>query len=166
MVKYYAGIGSRETPPNIQNMMTNFAALAEGYGWTLRSGGANGADAAFEKGVRNQLNKEIFLPWGAFNGNKSRLFPPSDLAYKVAEQTHPNWAACSQAARKLHARNMHQVLGRHLAEPASFIVCWTKDAKLVGGTSTALRAAIELGIPIFNLGGSVDEAALEAILKG
>lgn len=32
-------------------------------GCILRSGGAEGADTAFENGVRSLYNKEIYLPW-------------------------------------------------------------------------------------------------------
>ena len=47
----YAGIGSRKTPPHVLAAMTQIAeALAE-RGYILRSGGAGGADSAFEKGA-------------------------------------------------------------------------------------------------------------------
>jgi predicted Rossmann fold nucleotide-binding protein DprA/Smf involved in DNA uptake len=49
-MKYYAGIGSRETPKEICNKMTEIASLLEKQDFVLRSGGANGADSAFEKG--------------------------------------------------------------------------------------------------------------------
>lgn len=56
----YTGIGSRETPPEIQEIMTNYARKLDKLGFILRSGGAMGADTAFEKG---STNKEIYLPW-------------------------------------------------------------------------------------------------------
>jgi predicted Rossmann fold nucleotide-binding protein DprA/Smf involved in DNA uptake len=48
---YYAGIGARSTPPQILSVMTRLASKLEGMGYTLRSGGAAGADTAFERGV-------------------------------------------------------------------------------------------------------------------
>jgi hypothetical protein len=45
-MKYYAGIGSRETPTQMLKDMTTFATLLRLGGYTLRSGAAPGADAA------------------------------------------------------------------------------------------------------------------------
>ena len=165
MTKSYAGIGSRETPEDIMDIMTGFAILAESKGWILRSGGAEGADTAFERGIKLNQNKEIYLPWGRFNGNPSQRTKPLDKAFEYAEAVFPyNWNMLSQGAKKLHARNIHQILGDHLTDPVKFVICWTKNGKVTGGTGQALRLAEELNIPIFNLGGTVDEDALETIL--
>ena len=165
--KAYAGIGSRETPEDILYMMTGFANLAQGMGWTLRSGAADGADKAFEAGVTDGTKKEIFLPWGMFNGSRSMLFPPSPMALEMASRVHPNWEACSQGAQKLHARNIHQILGLNLTakDAVKFVLCWTKGGQRIGGTSTAIRVAEMYNIPVFNMGDpNMDEAKLEAIL--
>lgn len=57
-----------------------------------------------------------------------------------------------QGARKLQARNSHQVLGLDLETPSEFIVCWTKNGKSSGGTGQAIRIALDYGIPIFDAG--------------
>lgn len=166
MSKAYAGIGSRQTPEDIMTIMSGFAVLAESLGWILRSGAAEGADAAFERGVSNPANKQIYLPWGRFNNHTSLRTKPLDLAYEYAKEVFPyNWDVLSQGAKKLHARNMHQVLGDHLADPVKFIICWTPNGEVTGGTGSALRLAAELDIPVFNLGGTVDEDALETMLR-
>ena len=69
-MKYYAGIGSRETPKEICNKMTEIASLLENQDFVLRSGGAQGADHAFEIGISDQLMMDIYLPYINFN-NKS-----------------------------------------------------------------------------------------------
>ncbi len=49
----YAGIGSRDTPASILDLMTRIArrlSAREPWGYTLLSGGAAGADSAFERG--------------------------------------------------------------------------------------------------------------------
>lgn len=166
MTKTYAGVGSRKTPEEYCNMFTNFAELAEQLGWTLRSGAADGADSAFERGVKHHIHKEIFLPWGAFNGSRSGYTHPSADAMAMAPKFVPHWMNLSEGAKKLHARNVHQVLGSHLNDPVKFLICWTDKGEYVGGTATALRVAATYHIPIFNLGGYCDEQALEAILKG
>lgn len=160
MLKYYAGIGSRETPENIKSIMSRVATGLESMGWTLRSGGAHGADEAFEDGVQLAENKEIYLPWGGYNGRVSSKgvfvgYVSTEVqmqAMSIAEECHPNWAACSPGARMMHARNVCQVLGRNLNEPIKFVCCWTVGGRRGGGTGQALRLATKLGIPIYDLG--------------
>ena len=58
--KYYAGVGSRSTPMHIQKLFEEIAATLAQNGYVLRSGGAEGADVAFERGcktVKNQASK-------------------------------------------------------------------------------------------------------------
>lgn len=55
-------------------------------------------------------------------------------------------------AKKLQARNSHQVLGLDLNTPSDFIICWTKGGKGIGGTGQALRIAKAYNIPIFDCG--------------
>ena len=108
----YAGIGSRETPIEVQQMMTSVARYLPSKGWTLSSGGAGAADSAFESGAGRRT--QIWLPWKGFNGNPSELYYPSQKAFELASSIHPAWGRCSEGARKLHARNMYQVLGADL----------------------------------------------------
>lgn len=164
-MKYYAGIGSRETPPNILSEMKAFGFLLAQMGYTLRSGGADGADTAFEQGCdfRNGL-KEIYLPWKLFNRNKSPLFEITDNALAMAKQVYgPRWVILKHSVRRLHARNLYQVLGATLDNPSSFVLCFTQDGcetyktrtKETGGTGQAIACATMFpalyDIPVFNL---------------
>lgn len=64
---YYAGVGSRETPEDVLQLMRQFAIKLANLGWVLRSGGAPGADSAFEAGCKEvQGRMSIFLPWKGF----------------------------------------------------------------------------------------------------
>ena len=145
MSKCYTGIGSRQTPPEILSIMTRFALKMSRLGWILRSGGAVGADTAFEKGA---TRKDITIASDA-----------TPEAMKIAAKYHPMWSACSRYAQKLHGRNAFQVLGRDLKSPSSFLICWTidgcisnKDRKReTGGTGTAISIADAHGVKIFNL---------------
>ena len=56
-MKFYTGIGSRNTPVSEQEKITKIAAYLEAIGFVLRSGGADGADQAFERGVKKPENK-------------------------------------------------------------------------------------------------------------
>lgn len=146
-MKYYAGIGSRETPDSVLLTMIEAAQNLAAQGYTLRSGGADGADSAFELGANL---KEIWLPWLGFNGSDSKLLPTKE-AFIMAGKFHPAWHKCSAAARKLHARNCHQVLGKDLATPSEFIMCWTKGALGGGGTGQAIRIAKAHNVPVYDL---------------
>ncbi len=154
----YAGIGSRVTPEPILQIMTDLGEQLARKGLTLRSGGAHGADAAFETGCdKAHGRKEIFVPWNNFN-DRAMLYPLPQRAFVIAEHFHPAWQHCSGGAKKLHARNCLQVLGPDLDTPSDFIVCWTKQS---GGTQQALRIAKAYDIPVFNL---IEPDALHKLL--
>jgi predicted Rossmann fold nucleotide-binding protein DprA/Smf involved in DNA uptake len=69
--KIYAGTGSRKTPPETLVIIKKLAGLLERKGWLLRSGGADGADTAFEQGVMDARHRAIFLPGDWFNERKT-----------------------------------------------------------------------------------------------
>lgn len=158
---YYAGIGSRETPENVQEAMARIGEQLADV-WTVRSGFADGADKAFCFGAEKGNGKmENYLPWQGFNGapiNDERFIfmddTNSDLLFKaqdIAKKFHPNWAACSSAAKKMHTRNVFQVLGHDLKTHSHMVVCWTPRGSGSGGTGQAIRIARGYGIPVFDL---------------
>lgn len=161
-VRYYAGIGSRRTPNNVLAIMSEFAVKAANRGFVLRSGGANGADKAFEAGCDLVGGKkEIYLPWKKFNDSESSFFQLSDSALLSVDKYHPSPLSLTLGARKLMARNYQQVLGDgHWPVPVTFVLCWTQGDLNSGGTSQALRIAIDHGVPYFNLAsGDANEIA-------
>lgn len=144
--EFYTGVGSRKTPKSILKEMTDLARTLDPF-YRLRSGHADGADIAFEKGARRP---EIWLPYPNFNGSNAEYFPCSEASY-IARQYVPKWTSLSQAVQLLFSRNVHQVLGADLKTPSKFLVCWTPDGKEVGGTRIALFVARDKGVPIRNL---------------
>ena len=150
----YTGIGSRRTPSHILVEMGRLATHLAQDGWALRSGGADGADSAFENGSRQVGGRmEIFLPWQGFNGRRDGIVPSfTPEVYAMAESFHPAWHRCSVGARKLHSRNLFQVLGPDLHTPSQFVLCWTEDGRGEGGTGQAIRIARSHGIPVYDLG--------------
>lgn len=145
MDRFYTGVGARRTPQSILDVMARLADKLEKSGFTLRSGGAAGADRAFERGC---TVKTIFYARDC-----------TTQAMAIAAKYHPAWERCSEFARKLHGRNAFQVLGRNLDTPSEFLVCWTPDGCLshktrtirTGGTGTAISIASDRGVPVFNL---------------
>lgn len=150
-MKYYTGIGSRETPINILKDMSIIAKYLEKKGFIVRTGDAKGADQTFRNSV---INKEVY---NVSHANKECLI--------MASAIHPNWQACSDYAKKLHGRNCKQVLGDDLKTKSLFVVCWTKDGKLIGGTRTAIVLAQKNNIPVYNLAIQEDIKSLKNYLK-
>lgn len=163
MKRCYAGIGSRSTPEDVLVLMEATAHRLGRDGWTLRSGGADGADSAFERGAMRAMDldllepwPEVYLPWPNFNGRPDGpdAMVPQHEAFNVASRHHPAWHRLSPWAKMLHARNVHQILGGDVNRPrlSAFVACWTPDGKGGGGTGQALRVAKSHGVPIFDLG--------------
>lgn len=172
--KAYTGVGSRSTPKDIQKVMYSLAFKLAQEGYILRSGGAEGADTAFEDGwweehqsldiYTVEQKAELYIPWLGFNNHDLSNFDgcnifPSQLknweeAKRIASKIHPAWDKLPQGAKILHARNCYQVLGKDLATPSKFLVCWAEvDSKKVpkGGTRTAWALAQEYEVPCLNL---------------
>ena len=161
---FWAGIGSRETPEELKPLIKKITEACNKKGFILRSGGADGADSFFEEySIPEQ--REIYLPWKGFNGNKSSLYTISDEARQLASKYHPGWYRLSYGAKSLMARNGYQALGQDLKTPSSFIVCWTSDGKASGGTGQCIRIAESLRIPVFNLQHLYVEDEIFALLN-
>jgi len=162
-MKYYAGIGSRETPSYVLEEMEKIAQYLGDNGYCLRSGGAEGADTAFEQGCDEiSGDKEIYIPWNNFNSKWDRDYGIWSLeceevqaglnkATKMAEQYHPRWSKLSQGVKKLMIRNSLQIFGYDMLLPVELVICWTPNGKVVGGTGQALRIAEDHEIRIINL---------------
>lgn len=168
MKRYYAGIGARKTPFPVLQFMEKVAEALEKQGWILRSGGAEGADSAFERGVKAMENKQIF------RANQ----PICEAAFATVDRYHPSPDRLGTFPRRLMARNAYQVLGpdfgktgENLQPPSSMVICWTPDGcrrhseRLygTGGTGQAISIADDKGIKVFNLRNQEDVDAVCAI---
>lgn len=167
----WAGVGSRETTPDVLALMTRIARRLAELGHTLRTGAAPGADTAFEAGHREACGAErleVYLPWAAFEREaRARrgwtggvaLERATMRAEAIAARHHPNWVRLGNGARLLQSRNSHQALGRGLDDPVRFVLCWTPDGATTGretspktgGTGQAVRVASACGVPVLNL---------------
>jgi hypothetical protein len=147
--KYYTGIGSRTAPEWALEVARKIGIELGMRGYILRSGAAEGMDTAFETGC-NAVNGEkyIYLPWQKFNNHPSQYFNQDELAIATAMNLHPNWSRLSQGARKLHARNVYQIVGHDWKHPSRFIICYSNHGK--GGTMQAVRLANQMGITVID----------------
>jgi hypothetical protein len=139
----------------VLGLMERIARRLAALGWMLRTGGAEGADQAFERGARaGGGTVEVFLPWPGYSGYQAAtLERPSPRALEVAAPLHPAWSRLSPGAQKLIARNGHQVLGASMDDPVALVICWTPDGAEherecgpgTGGTGQAIRLASRWG---------------------
>lgn len=157
----YAGIGARDTPPAVIKKMERIGFLMGKAGVTLRSGGAIGADTAFEDGAKAAGSaRQIFFPKRVLNGRTANgddlilKITPAHLAlaekhYRHSRQT---FAQAPEWTQSLMARNGSQVLGENLDSPSGLVLCYTSNGGIKGGTGQALRIAEDENIPVINLG--------------
>lgn len=168
MVKILTGVGSRETPKPILDLIRKASKKLVLSGYTLRSGGADGADTAFYEGWLDAYEEdqdvpeaEIYFPWKGFTKNvKSTniicVNNPAVLreAHSLVKEVHPAFTKLSRGALALHTRNCFQVLGRDLSTPSTLFLCYAKvDSKgnPSGGTRTAIKLAEKYNIKVTNL---------------
>lgn len=154
------GVGSRETPREMGLIISDFAEAFAKCGAKGRSGAAAGADSDFEEGFKRVTGDiDVYLAWRGASGHPSQLFGVCAQAFAIAKTVHPAWDRLSDAAKKLHGRNVYQVLGKTLDIPSHALVCWTPDGmekekertSKSGGTATAIVLADRNRIPVFNL---------------
>ena len=155
---FYTGIGSRKTPEHILKAMNVFAGIAEGYGYTLRSGGAKGADTAFELGVKSQSNKNIYRVSQEFNFNQNMF-----ASKKLEKHVPIPLTKMRPVVRKLLIRNAFQIYGSDVSSPvlSRFLICWTPTVDYTsieaGGTRYAVLMAQEENIPVYNFSELLEE---------
>jgi hypothetical protein len=177
----YAGIGSRDAPPEALAAMHALAARFARAGLTMRTGASPGADQAFLRGAASARGAvELYLPWPEFEAQArataargARVFElaePVAAATALAQRFHPRWEELEPKQRRLRARDVHVVLGVDLSSPAAFVICWTPDGSVdgssaaAGGTGQALRVAAHHDVPVVNLAtGTGAREALERL---
>ena len=180
-MKKYAGISSRETPHNVLAVMSKTAILLANDGYGLRTGACVGADQAFANGAASVMGFiTLLLPWGSYekewvkyissSGTDLHVIPfsPSHhiTAAKSVEQYHPTAAKLKSSVVALHARNYMILLDEE--EPVEFVVCWTPNGAVTGGTGQAIRIAEDKGIKVYNLGNpkTLDAFLMQITIRG
>jgi len=162
VMTFYTGVGSRQTPEDIQMLMRACSRHFEKEGMILRSGGATGADTAFQEGLV-QGKQKIYIPWNGFN--KLREDPQNGIylatklekyheAKEIAATHYKKWLELKDFIKNLHARNVFQMIGENLDDPSKFVLFWAEPYKehgLKGGTGFAVKIARAYKIPLYNL---------------
>ncbi len=157
-VEYFSGIGSRKTPPEICKILSKIGKKLQNVknpkSLILRSGGADGADKAFEKFVQSQ-NKIIYTPQN-FNKKSENL----DICISELESIlDPNIKLKNirPFVKLLLLRDINQVLGDPINgwQKSKFLICWTPTenyaSREAGGSRYAIRCALKHNIKVYNL---------------
>ena len=180
---FYTTIGSRETPAHIQMQMAYLGYSLSAEGHVIRSGGARGADAAFQLGsmATGLPNREIYLPNATFtmspNGSKipldadpTHVVPTETAMISAVELLRDNGIGRSRIRPgitaqdllrrdpvvRLFARNAFQVLGYNLTTPSTELIGYMPLFGPPGGSKIAFDLAAAYGIPTFNLARATD----------
>ena len=160
----YAGVGSRSTPAKVLQWMESIGRAMAEAGMVLRSGAADGADSAFERGCDSVGgDKRIYLPRAGFRGRRADgakvLAGGGAWAQALGRKHHPAWDRLGGDVKRLMARTTHQVLGDEGARaPSMVVIGWTPGGNGGGGTGQAYRIARAYGVPVVDLarGGRFD----------
>jgi hypothetical protein len=180
-IRYYTGVGGRDAPVLYLVVLALFAREMKKR-YILRSGEASGCDYAFSYGSDGE--GELYLPWKGFRKSSSSYFLDNmnpDLVSQAVELLQEEDMApwlftkvakvingeqvldfkVSEPVRKLHTRNVFQVLGANLNvdDKSSVLVCYTRDGAIshadctsnTGGTATAIKVADRYQVPIYNI---------------
>ena len=171
-IRYYAGVGSSsKTTGESIDVLTSTAEDLCKNGFVLRSGGADGADDAFERGAgsrrdiyygntRHKMHgKYVNSPVNEPGHRLVKDGQNATLAEKIIATTlePSHWRAiCAKGdfVKNLFRRNTMQILGYDLNEPVEFLVCYALPDEgknsVLGGTKAAYNLARDLQIPTFN----------------
>lgn len=160
----YAGVGSRACNATELGLIQKISQHVANRNWLLRSGGAKGADSAFEWGCQQALgHKEIFIPCSPFNGRQSGDMDVFNIPFDMdvfetyVSKIHPNPQALLQPKNRFallaHTRNVYQILGPNVDDPVDLVIYCANEHNgvVAGGTATAVHLARSLEIPTYNL---------------
>ncbi len=145
----YAGIGTRKAPQLVLDEIEKRAKALAAAGYTVRSGDATGPDKWFEHYGRP--NVEIFTAFDAYD---------NPAWYEMARKYHRRFDEQTGFVQRLLSRNTAIILGRNHDDPVDFVLCWTPNGNIVGGTGHSIRIALAHNIPVYNLGGVNDTNTL------
>lgn len=185
-MRFYSGVGSRETPESMLLLMELIAELLCSLGFRGRSGAAPGADSAFRRGVRRSdqygdVGFEDYLPdhqmfnkeefgWVTPNQEErifdARMFDAYEESCQLALSARGSWNGLGRGGILLHSRNPMQVLGGSLKLPSKFCIFYAKpkgkQGLVEGGTNTAVQVARKHDVPVFNL---YEEAVQQRMIR-
>lgn len=160
--KTYAGIGSKKAGPVICSKAQRLGYYLANREWTLYSSHSPNFEVNLELGADASSLGEtlIFLPHSGYNGALSNFSEPLPFSYAIAQELYSEWDSLNFKNKTIISNVCHQILGRNLESPVSFVLCWTEDGSSTfhdipsdsGPVYFGIKLASMVGIPVFNLG--------------
>lgn len=163
---FYAGVGSRDTPSDIESLMIRIGRVLCDLGWGLSSGDALSADRKFYEGAKQSTNyyhipQRIYLAWDGIGDryhnpsegflDATRFTDTYETAMEMAREARGSFERLGRGGIALHTRNVFQIHGHDLQELVLAMIYWAvpvgKHEKVKGGTNTALQLAITANVP-------------------
>lgn len=161
---WFAGVGSRDTPEDICELMGKVSIVFYHLGYGLSSGDARGADRAFWGGALKSIHyrkigARIYLSDEYVRGRKAdpsnffynaQRFQSFEKAKQMAFEARGSFHGLDEWGINLHTRNVMQIHGASLQDKVEYLVYWAipvgKVERVRGGTNTSLQLAIKAGI--------------------
>ena len=160
----YSGIGHRNTPEKVRDMMTSIGSQLAQMGFILRSGNAIGADQAWEEEVTRKM-KEIFIinrkhscPFGIIPKFTQEQW---DFVVRHYHGGETDFIKQSEYVQQLFLRNLNILCGKHLDDKVDFVAYWHEGEHCDGGTGHTVAMAKTLEIPCFNIWSEKDQQAMD-----
>lgn len=184
----FAGVGSRETPTDVLEVIRRVSHCLYDAGWFCMSGDADGADTAFHTGAMRSSRYPLtgfaaFLPWNGVEKKSTNMrryenpelglydaamFDNWESANAIASEARGGFHGLGRGGISLHTRNAYQVLSPTLRDPVQRVLFWAKPiygGKVEGGTNTALQIALKHEIPTINLHDNRQRDTVERYLE-
>jgi len=121
----YTGIGINNIPAKYSSRVVKIANKLSSLGYTLRSGYNYGTDMTFASIKHDRM--EIFVPRRRFNGSDSPRFIIPKNTSAITRKYHPIYDRLDTLGQQLNDTRVLQLLGRSLATPSRFVICYTDD---------------------------------------
>ncbi len=171
LYKTYVGAGNRECPDHILNKMKELAKYLASKDFTLRTGGTDGPDAAFES---TGVPMELYLPWRGFNGKESKFTFQTPQAEDIAKMFHSGWDKLKDNIKPFLTKHPRMLLGQNLKSHAMFVICWSEDGAersvertvKTGNIGHLISIANSVNIPVFNLARPDAERRIQLLIEG
>lgn len=171
VTKRYTCIGSRKTPPHIYKLTARLAYILAELGYAVYSGGCPlgmdhaGMIGAYRHQKSDKSRNRIYISWDGMSGLRhdpeNGFFCPIDHfdnyeeAADLGRTARGTWNGLGKGGIAHHSRNPYQPLGDDLKSPTDFVLTWAplagKGPYVKGGTATAVKIALDHGIPVYNL---------------
>ena len=167
-------IGSRKAPAEalseISKIASAFSELNDKnlpFEIVLVSGGADGVDITAEKAF-GKGRKHIIFAYPSDKEDEEHIIYKSDqYASRLVDLLHLFPENIKKTDRPFLERDVLLIIGEKHSDgtrtPSDFVIAWTPDGRVQGGTAMGIRTARHIGIPVFNIAIQKELSSLRGV---